>query len=185
MRMHLIFLSIFFLAFFSKDANCNGMISCDEDKISQVMKSLEWSVSPETKVLLEQLARCPQEAVSYLVNELHEVPEEVIKPDELAEHPDTMHVIWCIRVLRYLTDGMKFAGKTARFDEYNEKLGGLPIGKEKDEVYFFSVWMSRDILYIAPKDAQADVIKKWKEWYANHAENFDFKSSKDFNEWYF
>lgn len=185
MRVRLFLLCIFFLGYLSSKGICSEDIRCDAEKILGVVKSLESSGSPtETRALFDQLAKCPKEAVFYLVRELHVVPEQVIRPGEQAEHTDTMHVIWCIRALRYLTNGMDFTGKTAKFDEYNKILGGLPIGKDQ-EVYFFSVWMSRDILYVAPKDAQAEIIEKWKKWYANDMKTFKFKSSKHLNDWYF
>jgi hypothetical protein len=32
------------------------------------------------------------------------------------------------------------------------------------EVEFFATWMLRDSDWVAPKDAQVAIIKKWQEW---------------------
>ena len=42
-----------------------------------------------------------------------------------------------------------------------------------------SYWPSHDRIYIAPVDAQADIISQWQHWYSMHGENFDYKPMKN------
>ena len=107
---------------------------------------------------------------------------------------DTEHVVWCLRTLRYLTLGLDFRAPTNhRFGtseiEQNRKwfTGGEEFPKD-GTVKFFGAWMSRDSLYIAPKDAQQSIIEQWKAWYRNQGKTFryvDPNQEPNFDHWYF
>ena len=54
------------------------------------------------------------------------------------------------------------------------------------QVHFFGVWMSRDSLYIAPRDAQLKIIQMWKRWYETDGKTFAYPAFKDDPDiWYF
>ena len=87
---------------------------------------------------------------------------------------------------------LEFRGKTAhRFgdseiEENQEWFTGGEQFKKDGTVKFFGVWMSRDSLYIAPRDAQEQIIRKWKRWYETKGVSFaypPFKNDPDI--WYF
>jgi hypothetical protein len=97
-----------------------------------------------------------------------------------GKHPQ---VVWDIRALRSLT-GLDFRGPTeagltqeeAHFLDHDPKTGG---------VEFFGTWMSRDRVWVAPVDAQAAIIKRWREWFREHGETFTYVNDKNFDHWYF
>ena len=55
----------------------------------------------------------------------------------------------------------------------------------KKEIAFFGVWMSRDTIYFAPRDAQLEIINKWKEWARSELGKHTFGPPKELNTWYF
>jgi hypothetical protein len=52
------------------------------------------------------------------------------------------------------------------------------------EVSFFGVWMSRDRVYVAPKDAQERIVRQWTDWYRTEGGRFAYPPAKD-GDWYF
>lgn len=134
---------------------------------------------------LHVLSQNPSKSIPLLINELHVINENQIVPTEVQQKIHSLHVIWCIRALRYVT-GEDFKAPTqysfgdVEFEK-NRKYW-LSI-KDNRELPFFSVWMSRDIVYVAPKDVQAAIIEKWKEWY--NSNDKQIKPNIDINFWYF
>jgi hypothetical protein len=140
------------------------------------------------------LAQQPAEATRLLVQELQPVTGVRILADEhyLPRWRRTEHVVWCLRALRGLTGGLDFRAKTKH--EFGDTevetnrewfTGGEQFPKD-GTVHFFGVWMSRDSLYIAPRDAQLKIIQMWKNWYETEGRNFaypPFKNDPDI--WYF
>lgn len=114
------------------------------------------------------LRKNPAESCLLLLNELQVISEVSIngyfKND--IKYKKAMHIIDCIRALRALT-GQKFYGKTTyRFNPEKDKDRISWLFREyKDKVPFFANWMSRDSEFIAPEDAQVEIISQWKKWY--------------------
>lgn len=140
------------------------------------------------------LARQPAEAARLLVQELHPVRGVRILGNEhyLRQWRETEHVVWCLRALRSLTGGMDFRAKTTHefgdteVEENREWFTGGEQFPKDGTVHFFGVWMSRDSLYIAPKDAQLRIIQMWKSWYEAKGKNFAYPPFKDDPDiWYF
>jgi hypothetical protein len=146
---------------------------------------------------LKALALEPVEAARLLVSELHPVNGVRIlsSEQEASKWRDTLHVVWCLRALRYLTGGMEFEAKTGhRFGnsevERNRKwfIGDGAQYSKKETVRFFGVWMSRDSLYLAPRDAQVEIIRNWVRWYAQDGKRFHYadpKLQQPPDAWYF
>lgn len=144
---------------------------------------------------IKVLATQPVLSARLLIAELHPVVGvRILSTEPRARWKDTLHVIWCLRALRYITGGLEFRGTTDRV------LGGSGIeqrrkwfvgGKEFDQdrtVRFFGVWMSRDSTYIAPWDAQVKIIKQWRDWYEEHGRTFAYVNparSQPPDVWYF
>lgn len=145
---------------------------------------------------LKALSQRPATSARLLIAELHPVPGVRILSDEQYREKwkDTLHVIWCIRALRYLTGGLEFTAKTnhafgSREIEQNRKwfIGGEQFPKD-GTVRFFGVWMSRDSTYIAPRDAQIEIIQNWKQWYKDDGQAFPYVDSnqkQSADVWYF
>jgi hypothetical protein len=153
-----------------------------------------WAVSQETWDVLLLLARRPYEAVGLLIKELHPVTTTIhVVGYEQDKYPAEMHVVWCLRALRYLTDCQnftgktkhKFTGKTKREQEAEHEREWFLRGNSKTELPFFAVWISRDSVFFAPLDAQAEIIEKWKHWYATEGREFRYKECQNLDAWYF
>lgn len=127
-------------------------------------------------------------AAKLLIQDLHPMPEAKILNLEIKQHKDSMHVIWCMRTLRSLTGGLEFtAGSAAEIRKRH-----LPENQEYwilrgsgDAVRMYGDWMSRDSVYIAPKDIQEAVIAKWKDWYAANGATFHYVYDTNIDDWYF
>jgi hypothetical protein len=130
---------------------------------------------------IKTLAHQPVESARLLVRELHPVTGIRIPSWEpRAKWKDTLHVVWCIRALRYITGGLDFRAATAHHFgtseiERNREwfVGGEQFRKDRT-VCFFGVWMSRDSTYIAPHDAQIEIIREWRAWYEQHGKTFSY-----------
>lgn len=49
---------------------------------------------------------------------------------------------------------------------------------------FFGVWMSRDVIYVAPKDALEGIIERWRTWLQAGGARYPYPLGDDM-EWYF
>jgi hypothetical protein len=92
-----------------------------------------------------------------------------------------MHVIWCIRALRSIT-GKQFAANT-------ETIKKVPIQEylgKRNPLPFFTEWMSRAKIYVAPQDVQKKIIKKWKVFLEKNP-NFQIRKYNfwEDDDWYF
>lgn len=96
-----------------------------------------------------------------------------------GRHPEA---VWLVRALRSLT-GLDFTATTKAQLSSDEAyfLGS----NARDQVSFFGTWMSRDTVWVAPKDAQIAIIKQWQDWFAKHGHNYKYVNDRDFNDWYF
>lgn len=134
------------------------------------LSSETWSQS------LDIFYKHPEEAAGILVAEL--------RPIKRGRYPDGQHpqVVRMIRALRSLT-GLDFRGaSTARLSD--DETHFLQANR-KGEVRFFGTWMSRDCDWVAPRDAQVEIIKKWRAWFAQHGHGYAYVNDLNFDHWYF
>jgi len=126
---------------------------------------------------LDKLELNPHKAVELLVGQLRVIPRRTYF--EKNKTRESRHVIGCLRALRYLT-GLTFSAKTNTVLSSDEKQF-LDFKKEMRDanadhkLHFFSVWMSRNAEFVAPKDAQAQIIEHWKTWLRLHGATFNYK----------
>ena len=126
--------------------------------------------------IVESLAKTPRLSVRYLIDELHPVDEtRILAP---GKHSEAEHVLWSIRALRYLTHGKDFCGKT------DHEFGSSEIERNRKYwlylrhqncVSFFAMWPSRGTEYVAPSDAQKQIIEQWKNWFRDQGASFDYQ----------
>jgi hypothetical protein len=184
----LVVIYLLLLAPIAINANQTQTTSCNEVQVVELVNRLGKSTNVEENVpIFRELAKCPQQAASSLIGNLHVISEKVIKPTEAEQHQEAMHIIWCIRALRYITNGMDFTSKTDYTPEEYEReyRWQFLTAKHGHEVPFFSVWMSRDIVYLAPEDAQVEIIRKWQYWYSAKGTIYHYKPSESIDDWYF
>lgn len=122
------------------------------------------------------LAENPAANAGLLVAALRTIPDS--EPFARADDPTMEHALWIVRALRYLTGGKNFrAGTHHQFgssqEEQNRKYWLTFDGRP--DVAFFGYWMSRNRWYIAPLDAQNEIIAQWRRWYAADGKQFDYK----------
>jgi hypothetical protein len=141
----------------------------------------------------ERLLRQPKEAACQLVAELKLVDELRVGAMEQEEHPAAMRVVQAIRALRYITDCQDFTGRTKErlaaerllpdYDTLGPREQFL-LRDGRDNVPFFSVWMSHDSTFFAARDVQTQIIAQWKDW-LDTIDEFEFGRCEDPNDWYF
>jgi hypothetical protein len=128
--------------------------------------------------ILDSLKECPDKywLCGLLITELDTASESAyeVGKNALGHYKfEGLHVIWCWRALRMITS-LDFFGKTKQTLDgvYEEYL----LNKETGKVKYCHVWISRSIVYMAPGDAQLDIINQWKDWYKNEANNYSYKT---------
>lgn len=144
----------------------------DDAAISQAIRNLDGPFEAGFEVLW----RHPVRATEILVAMLAPVRAGIY---ENGRHPP---VVWHLRALRSLT-GLNFRGSTkALLDEDEEHwLRVAPDGS----VEFFGTWMSRDRVWVAPEDAQTEIIRQWKQWFATKGKSHPYVSDRNVDNWYF
>lgn len=163
--------------------------ACSEAEAEATIKDLGyWAhVEDNWHKFMPCLGEHGQFSAGLLVKELHPVTEKDISVYDRDKHKAGMHVIWCIRGLRYLT-GLNFmAGSAAeiRKQKLSENREYWILFQSGNYVRFYGTWMSRDWTFIAPKDVQVAVIAKWKDWYAANGTTYTYRTNSNFDDWYF
>jgi hypothetical protein len=125
---------------------------------------------------VRRLAESPEASTKALIEALHTIPdsEEFAKTDS----PSMEHVLWLIRALRYVTGGLDFCAAsehTFGSSEEEEHREYWLTFHHKGCLTFFGYWMSRDRSYIAPEDAQRDIIDQWRRWYGTFGATYRYK----------
>jgi hypothetical protein len=138
-------------------------------------------------VKLDSLRYDPNLTIKLLIDELHPVKgiPKILSVD-YDKYKMEIHVVWCIRALRYIT-GLDFISTTKyKFgNTESERTRSQFLHSEFNKVSFFGVWMSRNTIYFAPLDAQKAIILKWKNWYDKNKGHIKLIEARDFNEWFF
>lgn len=126
---------------------------------------------------VKRLAQTPSAAVQLLIEQLRIVPRPERTIVGEASSP-AEHVLSSIRALRYIVGGWDFCAPTkwkpGRTYEERIRKYWLHFNSESC-VTFFAVWPSRDRTYIAPIDAQREIIAAWQHWYVREGESYSYK----------
>ncbi len=130
----------------------------------------------------------PYEAAGLLIDNLHTVDTLWILNNNDREKPkETWRVINSLYALGVITGGKRFTSSTDYvFPE--PTFVYVPFGdspaeyrkfwltrKGRDKMPFYAVWPSRGSIYIAPKDVQEKVIRKWKDWYKKEGKTYNYR----------
>ena len=165
-------------------------LSCPDDVAIRLMVEglgyYDKQDQPSFLANFDKLAQTPIVAACYLITQLRVLPETVITPWNQDRHKASLHVIWSLRALRYITGGLEFRAKTKHEIKKSEEPRNYWLTyKTTEDLPFFAVWPSRDAVYISPPDTQAAIIEKWRRWYSESGQTFEYKTSQRLNEWYF
>src|SRR2546425_954674 len=118
-----------------------------EEAIRNAIADLGRAPHPGFQVLW----RYPQRSTELLVAMLAPVARGAYQS---GSHPP---VVWYLRALRSLT-GLNFRGTTNELLTEDEEHWLRP-GRDRS-VEFFGTWMSRDHVWVAPEDAQTEIIDR-------------------------
>ena len=161
MRQKYFFKISFFLVF---NLLCIGCLSAGENEknISEsYLKEIVTQLGLTDDSPFDQIKSIHKNAHLFaplLVQELKLITPYNMNVSDLKDLDKTaIHVIWCIRALQSIT-GKKFTANTKTIEQ-------LPIQEflgRKNPLPFFTEWMSRAKIYMAPQDVQKKIIKKWE-----------------------
>jgi hypothetical protein len=163
----------------------------ENPEVTRAIAGLTAGKTPEEMAhLFDVLTAFPRIAACHLVNELHPVVSHTIMPTEAVRFRSVLHVIWSIRALRYIAACQDFRAATK--ERFRNRSNDTIVNTRTeflardgiDEVPFFSVWMSRDIIFVAAADVQTAVIAKWRVWLGNDPD-FRLGQCEEFERWYF
>ncbi len=157
-------------------------------------------------VIEVQLAEHPRQAVKLLVRELHTVPLRAIHDPESEEGivQQSLHVVWCLRALTYLT-GREFKARTTEqiiithdsisidsdeelesLDQVVQLYGRYPTNSQtKVPIPFCREWMTHRKVLFAPVDAQVKIIKAWNQWQKRNGDTFRPAKGVNRKKWLF
>lgn len=159
---------------------------CTEQTINAIVKNLGYVDSPNHISDMNCLAKYPVASAGLLTRQLEVVTDIKVTPEQAPEHKQTMHVVWSLRALRYLTGGMDFtASTTASIKTLGKPRWGLLTIRDKKKLTFFGTRMSHDAVYLAPQDVQSEVIKQWNDWYRKDGNNYNYHTAATSADWYF
>ncbi len=151
----------------------------------------------DSEWLFAELAKQPEKAICALVKQLNATEVKEIGRGEWRKKTEAKNQVWRIRALRFLTCGQDFTAtipyrpdKKKDPEDYWYWVSGEGTWTSKPgdpvEARFFHTWMSRDIDYIAPVEAQRDIIRQWREWLVKNGTNAGCApNATDYNQWYF
>lgn len=162
-----------------------GMPTCGDEQLQRFVAHIEDARGVED---LERLRENPVVAAACLIAQLRPVDATVLSPEDESSRRADFRIVWSIRALRYLTGGKDFCAPTAHFDELDQRPRYFLTMRcgSGSEVSFFGVWMSRDLIYVAPKDAQKAIIRKWIGWYqAEGTQRESYAPVRSLDDWYF
>ena len=177
----------------------NKSVACEEDpeirlKVKYIGQVCEVGGS---EWLFTKLTKKPEKALCSLVKQLNTTSAKEIHTWEGESKMDASSQVWRIRALRFLTCGQDFSSftqyrpdKARDPEDYWSHLAGGALRNKKPgdqvEVLFFHTRMAWAIDYIAPVDAQEDIIRQWREWQAANGTNAGCTPRiKAWDEWWF
>lgn len=128
----------------------------------------------EAKQDFEIFCQHPVRSAELLVNSL--------RPTRRGKYRNHPKVIRQIRALRFMT-GLDFKARTAYRLSDDEK--HFLAQDEDGQVKFFGTWMSRDVVFVGPRDAQARIIKQWQDWFLKSGKTHKCSNDTPLDDWYF
>ncbi len=158
------------LLFWAKDGICQDHQACSDTVTLRGAFDRSLADGEESRKALETLLSCPLESAKIAVSELHPVQVRSIGPNQASSseaYQDAARVVWRIQLLRNISGGRNLRARS------NYRFG--PSRDERTRRHFLDLdntgrfafsgfWMSRAITYLAPVDAQKEIIAGWKAW---------------------
>lgn len=165
---------------------------CNASDIDKIVKNLGNSEGYETDVRKQaedfyHLSMNRNVAIKILLSELKPINKKVIQIEQKGYGVEGLHIVWCIRALRFLS-GCTFFTEEAKEDRNKEKNQIrilLLMQKRANEYTFFATSANQDKIYVAPMYAQESIIKKWNDWFKKQSGQLKNKNCRDVIAWYY
>ena len=156
------------------------IISCGDDSDTEEIRRKVQELGEGTvNADLNYFKNNHHEALLYLVDELRAIPSGLISTDS---GKNEMHIIWCLRSLRYLT-GIKQYGECDELETLVDEDSFYWLKLNEAGVPFFSTKMSTDTVYVAPSVVQKSIILEWKK--KIYERTYELRSDVQLSVWYF
>lgn len=143
--------------------------SIDDDNLALVKNLNHNTISSVWDVMFHS----PQQSAEVLVESL-----DVVEP---IASIDVDINVWRLRAL-YALSGVRFRGRTS--EDLDSKQRAFLL-HDDGSVNYFGTWMSRDKTWIAPQDAQKEIITKWQVWVKSEAKAHRFICTDVITDYYF
>lgn len=169
----------------------HSSLNANSYDLSVMVKNLGMEINYERNVQQQaadfyKLKDSPIESMRLLINELAIVNEESVSAINNKSGKEHLHIIWCLRGMRFLTGGLFFTAKSDyEFRRTEQKRKYFLAKKNEQEFTFFSTDIAEGIIYFAPLDVQEQVISKWKNWYRQRGTKYNYEVSRDLDKWFF
>ncbi len=162
----------------------HAQLNCHDRQIARLVTDVHLDEMSDS--VRGVLLRDPKQSVCYLIRELHVIRAEVMTPYDSTNYPLALHVITCLQLIRFLTGGnFNFTAPTAhKFKSWEENRRRFLINDSTGESKFFRYWESRGSIFVAPVDAQRQIIGKWIEWYQKNGAEYHYSPAKNLSDWY-
>lgn len=165
---------------------------CNASDLVKIVKNLGRSEGYETDVSRHakdfyRLNMNRNDAIKILLSELKPIREKVILIEQKAHSVEGLHIVWCIRALRFL-NGCTFFTEEAKEDRYTDEdqIRILLLMQKKANKYtFFATSAIHDKIYVAPIYAQESIIKQWNDWFKKYSGQLKNENCRDAIVWYY
>lgn len=150
------------------------LATCPSAKLSDTeLKQVENLNASTIREVWDLMAGDPKASTRVLINTL--------KVSEETTSVTVDNNIWRLRAIHALT-GIRFKGVTkAELDKEQRHFLQLADGK----INFYGTWMSRDMTWVAPRDAQQDIINQWQAWLSSSAKTHSYLCTSSLIDYYF
>jgi hypothetical protein len=175
-----------FIFMVNPTASSKPNVQLDSAAIAEIVGNLGRHDLPTDSADYEALCSNPRLSCRILIDSIWVIqdPMNAMERDSLG----TTHMLTIIGMLHCLSGGLQFSAKSnydfSRTvpDEYRRDWLDLD---QDDRLLFLAYWLSHEQLFIAPEDAQAKIIKEWRNWFKKLSSDYVFKPIQgvDFYYW--
>lgn len=131
----------------------------------------------------------PAIAACHLIRNLRVVPVTTSGPQEKFLGTPEANVVWSLRALSYITNGLSFAAYDAesarRLVLDAPRQGVLGARYNYKKFSFFGEITSSARVYFATEAIQREVVRLWIDWYTVHGANYAYRAADSYDDWYF
>jgi hypothetical protein len=162
------------IAFAALSSGCRSLQQTGpspDPKLTRMIKHLSSLDYPRG---FDVMYKQPAQSTEIIIQSLSPVPRNRYQP--------APQVVWQLRALHSLT-GLHMTAVTSKELTPDERRHLLD--PDTKEVRFFATLMSHDMTWVAPEDAQREIIARWKKWYKKYGADHTYVCDPNVGNWYF